>query len=516
MPAKGSTHVVTSIAFSALMPSHDADVHSPLSRTEVRRRTSAGIVYVASSGLAGMVIGFFGNLVLARLLTPHAFGLVAVGSTMTLLGGALAEGGLGSGMIRRAEPPDRSELRTLNGIQLTIALSVCVPTAAVALPFGVVGAVTAIMVMSLPIETLQTPGRVVLNRAMKYDRMAAANVGAIAASQIFAITAVALGAGVWGLASAAVVKALTGTVLVGALTLGLHPPSLKGWRNLVDVMRFGLKFQLNWIVIVVTDQALNLAVAVVAGLRVLGLWSLANKILQLPLLLFSSLSAVAFPAVSNLLARGEDPSPILVRSARLTSIGGTLVYVPFAAASPELIPLLFGEQWRRAGDIIPLAVLGFLVLGPVSVGSVGYLFALGRPGAVVRASAAGGITGIAVTAALLPFVGVTAIGAGLMCGDVAEALVLDLEMRHTVQIALLRSVPGPAAAATLAGCAGWAICKAGPHNVGVMLAAGAVGLGLDLALLRLVFRRDLAATLAFGFGSIRDAVPRPRAAQEGG
>ena len=479
-----------------------------LSKAEVRQRASAGIFYIASSGFTGVVIGFVSNLLLARMLTPRDFGLVAVGATVATFSGALVEGGLGSGMIRRAESPTRPDLRALNGIQLAIALAICVPTIAVALQFGLVGAITAIMVVSLPIVTLQTPGRVLLIRQMKYERQAIVDLSALATSQAFSIAAVALGAGVWGLATGTVARTVVGTVMMGSVGPGVYLPSFKGWRRLGGVMRFGLSFQSNWIVIVFGDQGLNATVGSISGVHALGLWSLAKKTLLVPSLLFNSLAGVVFPAVSNLLAHGDDPARTVLRTVRLSAIAATLVFVPFVAASPELIPFLFGAQWSKAADVIPLVVLAALIEGPVSAGIDGYLFALGRPGPVLRASAANAFLMIVVTAPLLSTLGVTAIGIGALCGGIAQALVLDRTIRRVANIHPIRSVLAPVAAGCLAGGMGLAISHARPHSFSFAVLAGTAGLALDLVLLMLLCREDLSDSLRFGVASIRDAAAR--------
>ena len=119
--------------------SHPSDVLG-LPRSEVRRRSLAGALYTSASSFASLLIGFFAALVLARLLTPRDFGVVAIGSTVTLIAGALADGGLGAGMIRRPQPPTRTELRTLNGIQLALAFALCFRVLVIALGFGRTGA----------------------------------------------------------------------------------------------------------------------------------------------------------------------------------------------------------------------------------------------------------------------------------------------------------------------------------------------------------------------------------------
>ena len=477
-----------------------------LSRPEVRRRALTGAFFVTSSSFANLLIGFFGNLALARMLTPRDFGVVAVGLTVTLLGGALAEGGIGSGIVRRPEPPIRSELQTLSGIQLTIALAICAPAVLIALGFGRTGAVTAVMVASIPITTLQMPGRVVLTRAMRFDRQVMVDFVAQASFYAFSVTAVAFGAGVWGLATGTVVRAAVATVLIAAVGIGFLMPSLRGWREFGELARFGLRFQATPLAFVAREQTLNAVVAAVAGVTVLGLWSLANRLLQVPLLAFGSLWAVGYPAMSNLLAKGEDVGPVILRTVRRASIVATLVFPAFAASSPELVPALFGEQWRDAADVIPWIALSTLILGSISVATNGYLSAVGRPGVVAWATAAFGVVWIAVTTPLLPVMGVAAIGVGNLCGAVVEALVFELATRRSAGVAPYRPLLLPLAVALVSGSVGWFVCTAGPPGFGMAIAAGALTLGLSFIGLLLFCSADLKDVLRLAAGTARSAV----------
>ena len=479
-----------------------------LSRDDVRRRSLAGVLYITSSGFANLLIGFVGNLALARMLTPDAFGVVAVGLTVTLLGTAVADGGLGAGMIRRPHPPTRSELRTLNGIQLAIALMICLPVAFISLGFGTTGAVTAIMIASLPIITLQTPGRVVLAREMRFDRQALVDSGTQASFYAFSVTAVALGAGVWGLATGSVVRAIVGVLLQAVLSIGFLHPSLRGWRAFGELFRFGLRFQANWFAFVAREQTLNIVVAIIAGVAVLGLWTLANRLIQIPALAFFSLYTVGFPAMANLLARGEDVGPIIVRTVRRASIVATLVFPAFAAASPEFVPVLFGEQWRDAADVLPFICLSTLILGSISVAASSYLNASGRPGVVAWASAAFGVVWIVITAPLLPALGVIAIGVGNLCGALVEAVILDRATRRTADVAPYRPLLRPLAVSLVSGTAGWLVCVAGPPGLAIALAAAALTLALSVVGLLLVCSGDLKDTIRLAAGALRLAMPR--------
>ena len=133
------------------------------------------------------------------MLTPHDFGIVALGTTIVLIASAFSEGGLGSGLIRREQAPTRLELRTLNGIQLLITVAIAGIVVAVGLQLGEAGRVAARWPRRSPIATLQTPGRVVLSRSLRFRGIAVADLVATIANYGWSITTVALGAGVWAL-----------------------------------------------------------------------------------------------------------------------------------------------------------------------------------------------------------------------------------------------------------------------------------------------------------------------------
>jgi PST family polysaccharide transporter len=478
-----------------------------LPRSEVRRRSLAGVFFLTSSNFANLVIGVLASLALARMLTPSDFGVVAIGSTAILIAGALADGGLGAGMIRRPEAPTRTELRTLNGIQLALALLVCVPAIIIALFFGRTGAVTALMIVSLPITMLQTPGRIVLYREMMFDRQMAIDVGSQVCLQVFTVVAVVLGAGVWGLAAGSVVKAVVGTILTAMLTVGFNRPSLRGWRSYGGTVRFGLTFQASWFTWVAREQSMNIVIGVVAGVASLGIWTFTNRIFQLPSIAFSSLFVVGFPAMANLLARGEDAAPIILRTVRRSAIVASFVFATFAAASPELVPSVFGERWRETADILPFLCLSTLILGAISVAATSYLSAAGKPGVVAWASGALGVVWVGVTAPLLPVIGVAAIGVGNLAGALVESAILDRATKRTAGVAPYRPLVRPLAAAIAAGSAGWLVCTNSPGGFWYAIGAAALTAGLTFAGLWLVCREDLLDTVRLGTGTIRNIVP---------
>jgi O-antigen/teichoic acid export membrane protein len=351
-----------------------------------------------------------------------------------------------------------------------------------------------------------------LAREMRYDRQLLVDFSSQTSLQVFSVTAVALGAGVWGLAIGQVVKAVVATLMMAVVSVRLEWPSLSGWRSYGGVVRFGLSFQASWFTFVGREQGLNIVVAGLGGVTPLGIWTFTNRIFQLPSIAFNSLYVVGFPAMSNLLARGEDPREVVMRTVRRAAIAGVFVFPTFAAASPELIPSVFGGQWRDVAEILPLICLSTLLLGSIAVAATSYLSAAGRPGVVAWASAALGVVWIGVTALLLPRIGVVAIGVGNLAGAVVEATILDRATWRSARVAPHRPLLRPLIVGIVAGGVGWLVCVVGPSGILTALFAALISIALAATGLELSCRRDLHDALRLFNEVARSILPRFRRA----
>jgi O-antigen/teichoic acid export membrane protein len=467
-----------------------------LPRELIKRRVSSGAFFAGSWGVVNLVVGFFGSLALARMLTPHDFGIIAIGATVTMFAVALSDGGLGSGLIRREEAPTRSELRTALGLQLALTGAIAMVAGAVASLFGPEGLVVSLMMLALPLAAFQAPGRVVLTRAIRVREIATIDAVAMLLYYVWAVVGVFAGAGVWAVASGLVFRALVASIGVIAVSrLGPLLPSYRGVRALRPVNSFGLRFQTVSLAGVLREQGLNMGVWIVGGVSTLGLFSLARRFLELPALMFDPLHRVAFPFMTHVLAAREDPSRLIDRGIAVSAAAAGLVLSSTAAAAPELVPALFGEQWRAAGTIIPWICAALLVAGPLSVVGVGFLYALGEPSVVLRAIVLHTIALYVVAFSLLPVVGPAAIGMGSFAGAVVDALVMGRAISSRTTARPLRTLLPVLATAAGAGLLGLAASDA----VGEGFFSAVVGAGAAAAVY-------LAALAAFQLSTFRETM----------
>ena len=101
----------------------------------------------------------------------------------------------------------RYDLRVVLGFQLAITILVATVVTVVGVPLGQAGALAAIMTWSFVIDSGRAPTAIPLEREMNYRLVLQAEVIEVIAWNGFAVAAVAVGFGVWGVAAAQIVRA---------------------------------------------------------------------------------------------------------------------------------------------------------------------------------------------------------------------------------------------------------------------------------------------------------------------
>ncbi len=482
-----------------------------LSGADIRGKAASGVLLLSLRTFAIRGLGLLGNLVLARLLTPEEFGVLAFGLTLILFGQFFADAGIAAGLIRRNQPPKPHELHAILGFQLVVSSLLMLGVAVVAIPSGRSGQVATVMAASVVVSAWRAPATLLLERRLDYKALAAVEVleGAIFVSM--SLAAVALGAGVWGVAGAHVVRAGAGSALmIRKSPITVLRPTVDT-RVIRELLGYGLAVSARDFMTLLRLQVINLVTAAVAGLPVLGLYSLADRIMLVPWVVFGSILRVTFPAMARLVSAGEDARSDLERGLRLLTVSAGSLLALIAATAPILIPSFFGERWTPASDALPLIALGLLLTGPViSVGN-GFLYAVGDARKVLVATTAHTLVWLAVAVPLLPDLGVAAVGAGLLAGFAIEGALLARAIRVRTGLRCHRTTAAPTAAIVASAAVGYLIARALEPSV---LATLQVAL-LTSALLSGGLLLTAAPTLREGVRIARRAMPIDRIRRRG-
>jgi lipopolysaccharide exporter len=466
----------------------------------VRRGLAWGFVNSITMRLATLVLG----IVLARLLTPEAFGAFAVALTVQTILINFADLGMSADLIRspdwRRRAPTVSSISLLAGIALSAAMIVAAPTLASSLGSAQSAPVIAVMSLSLVIAATGVAPFATIQREFQQSRFFF-----IVATSFFlgsGLTVLLIVGFGWGAMALAVGKLVEQTCSVGLqFALTRTRPRFGFDRSVArSALAFGLPVcganALSWLVLNVD----YIVIGRTAGAVALGLYVLAFTVSSWPVnALVQAVRNVALPGFARL--DRTDSAESFVSSFALVLTPGLLVAALLAPLAIPAVTFVYGPAWLgSAGALGALAVFG--VMRVIFDLMATFLIARGasRPVFLVQ---------VFWVVALVPamVLGVHArgiVGAGIAHLVVALVVVLPayavtLHRQGVSLLAMARAAFPPVAAALVAGGAVWASTRAIDVAWRALVIGGSIGLLIYLALLHRWLRARLAGNWPTGW-----------------
>ncbi|MDR6971745.1 lipopolysaccharide biosynthesis protein [Leifsonia shinshuensis] len=508
-PRPGPQHRVER-AGSRARTAHDPDapdVRTPAPGTEgLGRRAARGAAVTLGAQGGKVVVQVASVVVLARLLSPHDYGLIAMVVAIIGVGELFRDFGLSSASIQ-APVVTRGQRSNLFWVNAAIG---AVLTAAVFSGAGLIALgfhqpdlvpIAHALAFTFLINGLGTQYRADLVRRMRFNAVALADIVAPFLALGVAVGSALAGWGYWALVAQQLTQA---TVLLVVLVIsGRWLPGLPRRDAPIGAfVAFGWNMLASQLVSYISNNIDNILVGARFGASALGVYSRAFQLLMTPLnQVRIPLTTVALPVFSRLQDDKERFGEWLCRGQ--LALGYTVVagLALVAGASEPLTSLLLGAQWGEAAPILRLFAIAGIFQILAFVGYWAYV-SRGLTGALLRyslVSAAikivcivigsfGGVLGVAIAYAIAP--------------ALSWPLSLWWLARNTeVPTARLYAGAGRVlACAAFGAAAAWAACTtAAALGTVVQVAAAVVALALvygAAVLLIPAIRRDLSGVMA--------------------
>ncbi|WP_018988203.1 lipopolysaccharide biosynthesis protein [Aromatoleum toluclasticum] len=331
---------------------------APLGRLAAR-----GALLTMSGQACKILLQFGGIVVLARLLSPGDYGLLAMVTAIVGIGEVLRDFGLSSAAVQApsVSAAQRSNLFWINSaIGLLLALAVFAAAPAIAAFYGqpALQPIAQALAPTFLLNGFATQFRAQLNRDMRFGRLAVAEVGGQAFGLAAGVTLALRGHGHWALVAQQLGQALA-TLLLLAVTSGWRPGLPSRGADMGAFLRYGSNLMGTQLVVYASRNIDALLIGQRFGAELLGLYNRAYQLLMLPLNQINvPATSIALPVLSRL---NDDPA----RYARFLLHGqsvmlhATVAIFAFACAQAEpLIVLVLGPQWAAAVPIFQILAAG--------------------------------------------------------------------------------------------------------------------------------------------------------------
>ncbi len=335
-------------------------LHADLKGRSVR----GGLVTLTSQGTQ-FLMQTVSTVVLARLLVPAEFGMVAMVTAITGLASAFADLGLSEATIQRKEIT-HDQVSALFWINVAVGLGLMLVTAALAPVLSRfyreprLVDITLLLSVTFLIGGLRVQPDALLKRQMRFSSLAIRDVASYALAVPIAIAMALRGAGYWALVALPLMLNLTQMTL-SWLMVKWRPGLPRRDANVGSMMVFGGNVAASYLIFNLNRNADNVLIGWYWGAAPLGLYSRAYNLLMLPVRQLSAPAAsVAVPAFSKLQGDPERFARYYLRATSLIMwISAPLFGFLFVAAEPVII-LILGARWREAVPVFQILVISAL------------------------------------------------------------------------------------------------------------------------------------------------------------
>ncbi|HEY8614650.1 oligosaccharide flippase family protein [Phenylobacterium sp.] len=416
-----------------------ADTPGPGGRRKTLHRTSLGALALTGASALRLGLQFAMLPILARLIGPAEYGLVALAMPFILLANVLSDGGMGYALGRQ-QAVSRDQESTVFWLSAGLGLALSLGCVAAAWPMGallnqprlpllIVALSPILLINSL---TTVSNGRII--REGRFGIFAAGDLISTVASALTALAAALAGWGAWALVAQQLVLWICKLAWVSSRAgapIRLH----YRFEEAKGLLAFGAQTIGAILADFVSRNLDSLIVGGVLGATMLGFYAMAYQIVRAPDMLISGpFYLYIFTAVART-ANGASKAAMQDLATSALRLGATFlapVFVGLALVADLAVKLVLGDKWYDAiGPLRILAGAGFFFC-MCSIMATTFM-GLGKTAQRLKLSILLGVVVVGAVAAVVRFglepVSAAVAGAmGVVCAIYIHVLAGDLQM----------------------------------------------------------------------------------------
>ncbi len=329
---------------------------------ELRQQATKGIAWTATQTWGARAFSFLITLVLARLLSPDSFGLVAFATVFISFAQIFLDQGFGDAIIQ-CQKLEREHLDTalwiniLSGILLTAIGILVAPLIERIFNKAELAPVIGWLSLTFLIGSLSSVQQAILKRNMAFRRLALRSLAATIVSGFLAIIMAYFGFGVWSLVAKVLANSIVYVILLWNAS-DWRPGINVSVRHFKEIYRYGINIMGGNFVDFFSRNSDNFLIGSFLGTTALGYYTLAyNLMATMTDLLVSVPNTVIFPTFSRLQSESAKLKQAFYEVTQLQSIFAFPFFMGMLILAPDVIILLYGQKWSPSVPVTQVLML---------------------------------------------------------------------------------------------------------------------------------------------------------------
>lgn len=363
-----------------------------MSPSDLKSKITNGAIWGGGGRIVQQIIQFLLSVILARLLSPEDFGLIAMVMVFTSFAGMLADGGFNSALIQKKDISENHTstvfwINLIISILLFILTYIIAPVLADFYENSKLEEIFRIIAITFIISAVGNVPSALLQKEMRFHVITKIDTIAALFSGILAIGMACSGAGVWSLVAQPI---LAGTIMsVMRCWACLWIPKFIFNRNALKEIwgfsgnMFGFLFINYW-----ARNADSLIIGKMFGSATLGLYNRAYGLMLLPITqIHGAINQVMFPALSSIQEDKPRVARIYLRAVGIITLFSYPMMLGLFVVAEPFVLAMYGKKWSGVSPILQILALVGLIQSLVSSSGI-LLLSQGRADRLLYSSAA--------------------------------------------------------------------------------------------------------------------------------
>lgn len=348
----------------------------------LKKTTFKGIFWKTAERLGAQGVSFIVSIVLARLLSPEDYGVIALISIFITISNVFILSGLGTALIQKkdADDLDFSSVFFCSIFISVIAymlLFLCAPRIASFYDEPVLIPVIRVLGIGLLFTGINSVQNAYISKTMQFKKFFFATLGGTLVSAVVGIFLAIKGFGVWALVFQQLTNTTIDTIILW-LTVKWRPKFKFSLARLKTLYAFGWKMLATSLMQTIYSNVYGLIIGKVYDSTWLGLYNKGNNFPNLIVSnIVSPIQSVLLPAMSSQQDDKVKIKNIIRQSVKMCSFVFFPVLIGMAAVSDALVGILLTDKWNSCIPFLQISCITLAFL-PIQIANIQAIGAIGR------------------------------------------------------------------------------------------------------------------------------------------
>lgn len=354
----------------------------------IKSSAMSGFVWKTLEQYGMIGIQFVLQIVLARLLEPEHYGVIAIANVFVSLSNVFIQNGFAVALVQKKELDDRdisSVFIVSEGIAVILYILMFFGAPVLAGIYGIPVLTDLVRVMSLVLfpGAYTSVQSAIIRREMRFQRSFFANISAVGISGVVGIVTALCGMGVWALALQQLLYGFL-SMLFMQIILRWRPKPCFEVARVRPLLSMGWKVLLSSLIDQIFVEYRSLFIGKVYSSEKMSFY---NRGKQFPNLLVHSINGAIQAVLLPVMSRAQDNKDNLKQIIRRSLVGSSYLVFPLlagmAVVAPTLISVLLTEKWMPCVIFLQINCI-FYATWPLSTSSIQALYSVGKSGTVLK------------------------------------------------------------------------------------------------------------------------------------